>query len=53
MYEDLCIWDLIDVFKLKEVLKKFFIMGGGIIGLEMGIVYYFLGLEIEVVEMFD
>lgn len=28
-------------------------MGGGIIGLEMGIVYYALGLQIDVVEMFD
>lgn len=29
------------------------VMGGGIIGLEMGTVYHALGSEIDVVEMFD
>lgn len=53
LYEDLCIWDLIDVLELKEVFGKLFIMGGGIIGLEMVIVYYLLGFKIDVVEMFD
>ncbi|MEA7187916.1 NAD-binding protein, partial [Salmonella enterica subsp. enterica serovar Virginia] len=34
---------------IREVL----VMGGGIIGLEMGTVYHALGSEIDVVEMFD
>ena len=52
-HEDPRIWDSTDALKLKEVPKKLLIMGGGIIGLEMGTVYHSLGLEIEVVEMFD
>ena len=46
-------WDSTDALKLKEVPKKLLIMGGGIIGLEMGTVYDALGSEVEVVEMFD
>ena len=46
-------WGSTDALKLKEVPKKLLIMGGGIIGLEMGTVYHALGSEIEVVEMFD
>ena len=52
-HEDPRIWDSTDALKLKEVPKKLLIMGGGIIGLEMGTVYNALGSEIEVVEMFD
>ena len=52
-HEDPRIWDSTDALKLKEVPKKLLIMGGGIIGLEMGTVYHSLGSEIEVVEMFD
>ena len=52
-HEDPRIWDSTDALKLKEVPKKLLIMGGGIIGLEMGTVYNSLGSEIEVVEMFD
>lgn len=52
-HEDPRIWDSTDALKLKEVPKKLLIMGGGIIGLEMGTVYHALGAEIEVVEMFD
>ena len=52
-HEDPRIWDSTDALKLKEVPKKLLIMGGGIIGLEMGTVYHALGSEIEVVEMFD
>ncbi len=33
--------------------KRMLVMGGGIIGLEMGTVYHALGSEIDVVEMFD
>ena len=52
-HEDPRIWDSTDALKLKEVPKKLLIMGGGIIGLEMGTVYNSLGSEIEGVEMFD
>ena len=38
---------------LKEIPKKLLIMGGGIIGLEMGTVYQKLGSTIDVVEMQD
>ncbi|QPB43132.1 dihydrolipoyl dehydrogenase [Rodentibacter haemolyticus] len=52
-HEDPRIWNSTDALKLKEIPKKLLIMGGGIIGLEMGTVYHALGSEIEVVEMFD
>ena len=38
---------------LKEVPKKMLIVGGGIIGLEMGTVYSTLGSRLDVVEMMD
>ncbi len=38
---------------LKEVPKKMLIVGGGIIGLEMGTVYSTLGARLDVVEMLD
>lgn len=41
------------MLELKEVLECLLVMGGGIIGLEMGTVYHVLGLQIDVVEMFD
>ncbi|MBS9783701.1 MAG: dihydrolipoyl dehydrogenase [Pasteurella sp.] len=52
-HEDPRVWDSTDALKLKEVPKRLLIMGGGIIGLEMGTVYQSLGSEVEVVEMFD
>lgn len=52
-HEDPRIWDSTDALKLTEVPKNLLIMGGGIIGLEMGTVYHSLGAEIDVVEMFD
>ena len=52
-HEDPRIWDLTDALELKEVPKKMLVMGGGIIGLEMGTVYHSLGSQIDVVEMFD
>ena len=52
-HDDPRVWDSTDALKLKEVPKKLLIMGGGIIGLEMGTVYNALGSEVEVVEMFD
>ena len=38
---------------LKDVPKKMLIVGGGIIGLEMGTVYSTLGARLDVVEMLD
>ncbi|MFM2060318.1 MAG: hypothetical protein RLY71_4703, partial [Pseudomonadota bacterium] len=38
---------------LKNVPKKMLIVGGGIIGLEMGTVYSTLGARLDVVEMLD
>ena len=38
---------------LKEVPKRMLILGGGIIGLEMGTVYNTLGARLDVVEMLD
>lgn len=52
-HEDPRIWDSTDALQLKEIPKKLLVMGGGIIGLEMGTVYNALGSEVEVVEMFD
>ena len=52
-HEDPRIWDSTDALELKEVPEKLLVMGGGIIGLEMGTVYRTLGSQIDVVEMFD
>ncbi|WP_298443184.1 dihydrolipoyl dehydrogenase [uncultured Ferrimonas sp.] len=52
-HEDPRIWDSTDALELKEVPEKLLIMGGGIIGLEMGTVYDALGSSVEVVEMLD
>ncbi|QLB12997.1 dihydrolipoamide dehydrogenase [Bisgaardia hudsonensis] len=52
-HEDPRIWDSTDALRLKEVPENLLIMGGGIIGLEMGTVYHSLGSKVEVVEMFD
>ena len=38
---------------LKEVPKRMLILGGGIIGLEMGTVYSTLGARLDVVELMD
>lgn len=52
-HEDPRIWDSTDALELNDVPGKLLVMGGGIIGLEMGTVYSSLGSEIDVVEMFD
>ena len=52
-HEDPRIWDSTDALKLTSVPENLLIMGGGIIGLEMGTVYHSLGSKIDVVEMFD
>lgn len=52
-HEDPRIWDSTGALELKEIPNKLLIMGGGIIGLEMGSVYHALGSRVEVVEMLD
>ncbi|MFI3247189.1 MAG: dihydrolipoyl dehydrogenase [Ferrimonas sp.] len=52
-HHDPRIWDSTDALKLEQVPERLLIMGGGIIGLEMGTVYDVLGSQVEVVEMLD
>jgi dihydrolipoamide dehydrogenase len=52
-HNDPRVWDSTDALELKEVPGKLLVLGGGIIGLEMGTVYSALGAEIDVVEFAD
>jgi len=51
--QDPRIVDSTGALELKSVPKKMLIVGGGIIGLEMGTVYSTLGTRLDVVEMMD
>jgi len=51
--EDPRIVDSTGALELTSVPKKLLIIGGGIIGLEMGTVYSTLGARLDVVEMMD
>jgi len=51
--QDPRIVDSTGALELKFVPKKMLIIGGGIIGLEMGTVYSTLGARLDVVEMLD
>jgi dihydrolipoamide dehydrogenase len=51
--DDPRIVDSTGALALKAVPKKMLIIGGGIIGLEMGTVYSTLGARLDVVEMMD
>jgi len=51
--EDPRIVDSTGALELKAVPKKMLVIGGGIIGLEMGTVYSTLGTRLDVVEMMD
>ena len=42
-----------EALELKELPKKMVVIGGGVIGLELGSVYARLGTEVEVVEYMD
>ena len=42
-----------EALKLKEIPKHMIVIGGGVIGLELGQVYYRLGAEVTVVEYMD
>ncbi len=51
--DDPRIVDSTGALELKEIPKKLLVIGGGIIGLEMGTVYSTLGARLDVVEMMD
>ncbi len=51
--DDPRIIDSTGALELKEIPKKMLVIGGGIIGLEMGTVYSTLGTRLDVVEMLD
>ncbi|TDR32041.1 dihydrolipoyl dehydrogenase [Hydromonas duriensis] len=51
--QDPRIVDSTGALELRQVPKKMLIIGGGIIGLEMGTVYSSLGARLDVVEMMD
>ncbi|MBB5019530.1 dihydrolipoamide dehydrogenase [Chitinivorax tropicus] len=51
--EDPRIIDSTGALELKQIPGKMLIIGGGIIGLEMGTVYSTLGARLDVVEMMD
>ncbi len=53
MPEDPRVVDSTGALALKSAPKKMLILGGGIIGLEMGTVYSTLGARLDVVEMLD
>lgn len=53
LWDDKCVMDFIDVLELVEVLGLLLVVGGGIIGLEMVIVYSVLGSKVIVVEFMD
>jgi dihydrolipoamide dehydrogenase len=52
-HDDSRIWDSTDALNIKTPPKKLLVMGGGIIGLEMGTVYEKLGSSVDVIEMFE
>ena len=51
--EDPRIVDSTGALELRQIPQKMLILGGGIIGLEMGTVYSSLGTRLDVVEMLD
>jgi dihydrolipoamide dehydrogenase len=51
--DDARIVDSTGALELKAIPKKMLVIGGGIIGLEMGTVYSTLGARLDVVEMLD
>jgi dihydrolipoamide dehydrogenase len=53
MPDDPRVVDSTGALALKEIPKRMLILGGGIIGLEMGTVYSTLGARLDVVEMLD
>lgn len=52
-HDDPRVWDSTAALELPEIPKRLLVIGGGIIGLEMGTVYKALGSEVTVVEFAD
>lgn len=52
-HDDERVWDSTGALELPFIPKKMLVLGGGIIGLEMGCVYSALGAKIDVVEFMD
>lgn len=50
-HDDERIWDSTAALELRFIPERMLILGGGIIGLEMGCVYSALGAKVDVVEM--
>jgi len=53
MPDDPRVIDSTGALELKDIPKRMLVLGGGIIGLEMGTVYSSLGARLDVVEMLD
>jgi dihydrolipoamide dehydrogenase len=51
--DDPRVLDSTDALELREIPKRLLVVGGGIIGLEMAMVYGALGSELTVVELLD
>lgn len=52
-HDDPRVWDSTDALELTNIPEKMLVLGGGIIGLEMGTVYKALGSNVDVVEFAD
>jgi dihydrolipoamide dehydrogenase len=52
-HDDPRVWNSTDALKLTSVPERLLVLGGGIIGLEMGTVYNALGAKVDVVEFAD
>lgn len=52
-HDDPRVIDSTGALKLESIPEKMLVLGGGIIGLEMGTVYHALGANIDVVEFLD
>ncbi|MGQ8364771.1 dihydrolipoyl dehydrogenase [Glaciecola sp. 1036] len=52
-HDDERVIDSTGALEMKDVPEKMLVLGGGIIGLEMGTVYHALGSQIDVVEFLD
>nr|WP_136250298.1 dihydrolipoyl dehydrogenase [Ningiella ruwaisensis] len=52
-HDDERVIDSTGALKMKDIPEKMLVLGGGIIGLEMGTVYHALGSKIDVVEFLD
>ncbi|RUO26600.1 dihydrolipoyl dehydrogenase [Aliidiomarina minuta] len=52
-HDDERVWDSTSALELPFIPKKMLLLGGGIIGLEMGMVYSALGAKLDVVEFMD